>query len=187
MTREIATSVAEAPEKNTHSWCRCHAPRPWFRPTPILPPRLAKQGACHGSSSRQCALQSAFAMATPRPMRYSASEIRHSTTPLPPVVALPPMQPILLYSEVVRSVKATGSQSEKNARYSPSCKSAFPPPQKPKAARNSGKRKNKRRAPSEKQNIHAARQAPPRQQVLVDTNVPTLSKAAGSSSFYTGR
>ncbi|EED85476.1 predicted protein [Postia placenta Mad-698-R] len=40
--------------------------------------------------------------------------------------------PILLYSDVVHGVKATGSQSKKNACYSPSCKSAFPPPQKPK-------------------------------------------------------
>ncbi|OSX66043.1 hypothetical protein POSPLADRAFT_1038484 [Postia placenta MAD-698-R-SB12] len=157
MTHEIATSVAlsalamprmgrheqiipNLESWNTHSWCRCHAPRCWFHPAPILPPRLAKQGACYGSSSRQCALQSTFAMAMPRPMRHRASEIRHSTTPLPPVVTPPPMQPILLYSEVVRGVKVTGLQSEKNACYSPSCKSAFPPPRKPKAARNSGKR-----------------------------------------------
>lgn len=181
MTREIATSVA--------SWCRHHAPRPCFHPAPTVPPRLAKQGACRGSSSRQCALQSTFAMATPRPLRYSASDIRDSTTPLPPVVTPPPRQPILLYSEVVRSVKATGSQSEKNARYSPSCNSAFPPPQKQhnKGARNSGKKKNKCRAPNAKRSVHAGRELPPHQQVLVDTQVLTLSKAAGSSSSYTGR
>lgn len=144
-------------------------------------------------------------MATPRPLRYSASDIRDSTTPLPPVVTPPPRQPILLYSEVVRSVKATGSQSEKNARYSPSCNSAFPPPQKPKVrsatnpilysrysqhnkgARNSGKKKNKCRAPNAKRSVHAGRELPPHQQVLVDTQVLTLSKAAGSSSSYTGR